>query len=355
MELNIYNSILFGDLKPWHQKNRNDKQYRQLITNQFTQPKKMAEFQTALEGIFKNDKSLLNDETLAIYLKQPKGKKEKEISKPLIEINLPTFTTTTTKFYYYLITNEATRLTDALHKALSRNIDDADRKYLVNGFRTNIIDLLKKTAATIPHYTNDTTSTYVLTVLKLTLVRLLMETESLYPNYLNTPANTETEIFAEYLGEQVPASGYYKVSDTLNMVQEEFTGNTNEPDNDRFSFGFNDDTDKLKTALTQLNNKIELLNDEKTTVDQLVSVFTSKNLTKKAPQIYFGCETVELRYIIVEKLKSYFTNLTPKTIEKSALFYSKTGTLMKAQNLYASKVPATKKKATIDNIFKDWK
>src|SRR5690606_11733545 len=93
----------------------------------------------------------------------------------LVEIKIPTFTTTTTKFYYYLITNEATRLTDTLHKAVSRKIEDTDRKYLVNGLRTNIIDLLKKTAATIPHYANDATSAYVLTVLKLSLVRLLME------------------------------------------------------------------------------------------------------------------------------------------------------------------------------------
>ena len=355
MELNIYNSILFGDLKPWHQKNRNDKQYRQLITTQFMQPKNMAEFQTALQSVFKNDKALLRDETLEVYLKQPKGKKEKEISKPLVEIKIPTFTTTTTKFYYYLITNEATRLTDTLRKAVSCKIEDTDRKYLVNGLRTNIIDLLKKTTATIPHYTEDAISAYVLTVLKLSLVRLLIETEVLYPSYLNTPSTTETEIFAEYLGEPVPSEEYYKVSDTLSTIQEEATAYTAQEPEDRFSFGFNDNVEKLKAALSQLNSKIELLNEDQTTVDQLVSVFTSKNLTKKAPKVYFDCETVELRYVIVEKLKNYFSNLTPTTLEKSALFYSKKGTLLKAQNLYSSKVVNTKKKAIIDSIFKDWK
>lgn len=355
MELNIYNSILFGDLKPWHQKNRSDKQYRQLITSQFSQPKNMAEFQGALKAIFKNDKSLLKDETLEIYLRQPKGKREKEITAPLVEIHIPTFTNTTTKFYYYLITNEATRLTDTLQKAVCRKIEDADRKYLVNGLRTNIIDLLKKTAAIIPHYNDDPTSAYVLSVLKLTLIRLLIETESLYPSYLSTPANTNTEIFAEYLNEPVPVEPFYKISDAMSVIQEDAADYSADNAEDRLSFGFNDDAEKLKAVVTQLNIKIELLNEDKTTVDQLVSVLTSKNLTKKAHKIHFGCETVELRYLIVDKLNNYFSNLTPKTVEKSALFYSKKDTLLKAQNLYASKVVNTKKKSIIDSIFKDWK
>src|SRR5690606_42121882 len=98
-------------------------------------------------------------------------------------------------------------------------------------------------------------SAYVLTVLKLSLVRLLMETELLYPSYLNTPSTTETEIFAEYLGEPVPSEEYYKISDALSTIQEEATAYTAQEPEERFSFGFNEDVEKLKAALDRKSTR----------------------------------------------------------------------------------------------------
>ena len=68
-------------------------------------------------------------------------------------------------------------------------------------------------------------------------------------------------------------------------------------------------------------------------------------------KVYFGCETVQLRYII-DELKNYFNNLTPTALEKSELFYTKTNKLLKAQNLYSNKIESPKNQSTIDNIIK---
>lgn len=119
----------------------------------------------------------------------------------------------------------------------------------------------------------------------------------------------------------------------------------------KFSFCFNADGSKLKIVVSDLCSQIELLDDEKNTAAELVTVLTSKDLKSGSTKIYLGCETSQFRYVI-DKLKPHFTNLTPKAIGQIGIFYSLQRKKITAQNLYSSKVSSPKNKSTIDKIVK---
>ena len=119
----------------------------------------------------------------------------------------------------------------------------------------------------------------------------------------------------------------------------------------RLSFGFSGVKENLKSILFLLQRDIELLNEDKTSTDDLLAIFTSKDLKIGAKQIHLFCETTQFSYI-VSKLEQHFTNLNPTTIESSNLFYSKKGTPLKRNNLYKNKSKYTKENDTIDNIIK---
>jgi hypothetical protein len=119
---------------------------------------------------------------------------------------------------------------------------------------------------------------------------------------------------------------------------------------EKLSFGFKGEEAKLKSVITLLNNQVDFLNESKCSTEHLVTILTSKALTSKMHKVYFGCETVQLRYII-DELKYYFNNLTPTALEKSGLFYTKTNKQLKAQNLYSNKIESPKKQPNIDKII----
>ena len=135
------------------------------------------------------------------------------------------------------------------------------------------------------------------------------------------------------------------------ITEDEDSEQKQKKERQKLSFGFHGDETKLKTVVRLLCNQVLLLNEEKNTADELVSVFLSKDLQPDSTQIHIGCETVQFRYM-VDKFSSHFTNFTPKAIEDSGLFFTKKHKLFKAQNLYSNKIEEPKDYLIIDNIFK---
>jgi hypothetical protein len=120
---------------------------------------------------------------------------------------------------------------------------------------------------------------------------------------------------------------------------------------EKFSFGYKQkDTTKLLSFVTQLNLKIDLLNEDYTSPNDLMVVLSANELNNELPKIYFNCETTQLYYVF-NKLKTYFTKLTFKNIEDSQLFFTKNGNPLKGQNLSASKVDFPKNQMEIDQAF----
>jgi hypothetical protein len=120
-------------------------------------------------------------------------------------------------------------------------------------------------------------------------------------------------------------------------------------------FGFNGDKKKLYTVVSDLCKEIDLLNEDKTNAQNLVDVFISKNIYELMTVIHLDCETKHFRYCI-NKFMPYFNSLTLANIEKSKIFFSKRGRMIKANNLASSSSKGKvepKKKLTIDRIFKE--
>lgn len=119
------------------------------------------------------------------------------------------------------------------------------------------------------------------------------------------------------------------------------------------AFGLKSPSFPLFKLIEQLNLKISFLNNGLTTPAELNEVLTSPNAISNGKKIYFGCETVQLSYII-NKLKPFFNNFNPASIEKSGLFFSKNGTPLNAQNIYKNNTDNPKEKEAIDKIFKQF-
>jgi hypothetical protein len=118
----------------------------------------------------------------------------------------------------------------------------------------------------------------------------------------------------------------------------------------QLSFKFKASKEALRKLLTELNAQIYLLRGDMEAVEDLLTLLTSDNLLEEQTKITFNCETTQLYYIF-NKLKPYFLDLSFQNIEKSQLFYTKNGNVLKAQNLSASKVDYPKNYKEIDQAF----
>lgn len=117
------------------------------------------------------------------------------------------------------------------------------------------------------------------------------------------------------------------------------------------SFGYKkSEPSYIRNIIQALCVKIDFL-DNRTTVDDCVKILTSKDLKKETIEIHLECNTNEFAYTL-KNLRYLFKSLTPANIEKSQLFYTKSGTQLNAQNLYSNQ-ELSSSKITIDRIFKE--
>lgn len=353
MELTIFKSIIYGDLKPWASDAVNEKFYRQNRSAKFIKPTQtINEYYKALKEIHKNKPNLFKEDGLEIYLLQADTDISHDILHPLVEIQLKEPITATQRFYHYLLLNEATRLSDRVFKCVNKDIGEIQKKEIVQNVVKSCKDLLLRIGTDQDSFTQTDLTAYVIPQLITNVIRFLKETEKLYPQFLSELPSNKNELYGELLQQPIPDIDIDKTTPEFQTVNNILLGVDDykfEKDT-RFSFGFTGDTTKLKSILTLLNRNIELLNEDKTTVDDLYAVFTSKDLKLGAPQIYLGCQTLEFAYI-VKKLALSFTNLSETTIDDSNLFFSKKGSPISRGSLYNANQKQPYKKEDIDNIF----
>lgn len=353
MELTIFKSIIYGDLKPWASDAVNEKFYRQNLSAKFMKPTQtINEYYKALKEIHKNKPNLFKEDGLEIYLLQADTDISHDILHPLVEIQLEEPITATQRFYHYLLLNEATRLSDRVFKCVNKDIGEIQKKEIVQNVVKSCKDLLLRIGTDQDSFTKTDLTAYVVPQLITNVIRFLKETEKLYPQFLSELPSNKNELYGELLQQPIPDIDIDKTTPEFQTVNNILLGIDNykfEKDT-RFSFGFTGDTTKLKSVLFLLNRDMELLNEDKSTVEELLSVLTSKDLKLGAPQIYLGCETLEFAYI-VKKLELSFSNFTATTIDKSKLFHSKKGNAISKGSLYNANQKQPYKKEDIDNIF----
>jgi hypothetical protein len=185
IDFNIFNSILFGDLRP--------------VLNLLSDIKFKNILQPSLKGVyssfkeFENAFSILTKKNSLISTSEDyklEAITADEISKqcsfdilePLIYIDFPQVTDNIYSYYKFLIDNEGTKLTGSFHKSLSLFDNDIDRKYFCSEFLDRINYYLDQTNIQFNEINQNNLKEYVLSVLKITLQRLLIETQELFPN-----------------------------------------------------------------------------------------------------------------------------------------------------------------------------
>lgn len=354
MDLIIFKSIVYGELKPWASNAINEKFYRQNMFAGFMKPTHtINEYYKQLKELHKDKQSLFSNDGLEIYLAQPDTDIHHEILHPLVEVSLAEPITTTQKFYHYLLYNEATRLTDRVFKCINKDIDEIQKKEIIQNVVKSCKDLLFCIGTDQQHFKKTELKEYVIPQLIANTIRFLKETELLYTQYLADLPSTKNELYGELLQQPISETAIDKTTPEFQTVKNILLGidNYKFEKGTRFSFGFNGDSAKLKSVLVALNRNVELLNDDRTSVDELISVLTSKEIKLGASQIHIGCETTQFSYII-SKLEHYFSNFNPTSIEQSNLFFSKKGTVLKRNNLYKNKNNFPKEQDNIDNIIR---
>jgi len=353
MELTIFKNIIFGELKPWSSTAVDEKFYRNNLSKDFIKPSNTINgYYKALKELHHDKPNLFKEDGLEVYIVQKDTDKKTEILNPLIELDLNKPTTSTQKFYHYLLKNEATRLSNRIFKCVNKDISEIQQKEIVQNVVKSCKDLLLRIGTDRKAFPKTDLTEYVIPQLITSVIRLLKETELLYPHLLHDLPSDKFVIFGELLNMPIPDYEIQNKTDHYTKVRNVLLGNDDcklEKDN-RFSFGFNGDKENLKTVIYALNREIELLNDN-TSPDDLFAILTSKDLKRGDKQIHINCETTQFGYI-VSLLTPHFTNFNPTAIEKSNLFYSKKGTLLKRNNLYKNKSNLTKEYDTINNIIK---
>lgn len=353
MELTIFKSIIYGDLKPWASNAVNEKFYRQNLSPSFIKPThSISEYYNALKELHKDKPNLFKEDGLEIYLIQPNTDMSHEILYPLMEVSLEEPTTSTQKFYRFLLYNETTRLTDRVFKCINKEIDEIQKKEIIQNVVKSCKDLLLRIGTDQESFPKTELTSYVIPQLITNVIRFLKETEKLYPQYLYDLPATINELFGELLQQATPNINIDKTTPEFQTVSDILLGNDDyklEKDT-RFSFGFNGDTEKLKSVLLALNKHIELLYDGKTSVEDLFTVLTSKNLELGAPQIHIACQTNLFNHIW-RKLRPKFKNLGATSLATSNLFYSKSDTLLSKSNLEKKVSDYPENIDTINNII----
>lgn len=133
------------------------------------------------------------------------------------------------------------------------------------------------------------------------------------------------------------------------VYSEESTTAKSVPKTKSIDFEFKGDVYKLKNVLSELNEHISLLDDSRTSVEELLATLT-RPIYPNSKKIYLNCETVQFRYII-DKFKPFFNKLSLSQIDASELFYSKNEKVITKGNLSASKIANPKEDRTINNII----
>ncbi|RBP32933.1 hypothetical protein DFR65_102269 [Oceanihabitans sediminis] len=255
------------------------------------------------------------------------------------------------EYYHKLIFNETERTVVSFVKEFPENATVPENKYsftiLLNKFDKYLNDIanyINNRAITADFNIDDN---YIINYLKVSVIRLYAELQEQYGQFSEDSKFTILEIAEKYFNDTTFNINQIVKTNIKEIVIKKEPRATAKP---KTSFGYkNKDTSTLLTVLKQLNLKIDLL-DNRSTVEQLQKLLLSKDFRVIDFQIYLQCETTQFSYV-VKKLKPFFNSFNPTSIERSGKFITKTGTPLKANNLYKNKVHNPKEKEVIDRII----
>jgi hypothetical protein len=352
MELKILDSIMHGVLKPWKLDTTNKRRFNELVKSaKAVSPKTNAE-------LFSQLNELLVDYPPVQKMLDNESKENNPLQQLIYQTNLPKYKDAVTHFYYLVIIEETLRFYNAVLLQAANWTELVDIRYQVGKTLTNVRVLAKQVTTELNELDLKTTPDAQSNIVHFTLFYLKQSLIQLYfciQEHFKASLSQTTTIEDFYLLDLQESLSTVQQLEYVEPTRIEEKGSTEYNSiQEVIYFGFKDDLAKLTTVVNQLCHQIELLNDDVTSVDELLNALTAKSILPGAVKIQLGCETKHFRYCI-DKFTPYFNSLSLSNIEKSKIFYSKKDTLITANNLSASgsknKIEP-KEKANIDKIFK---
>ena len=227
MNLNIYNSILRGALRPGVITPEIEKNYKEKLRtiSGFTHPQNgIATFHSYLIEVV-NHSELFIEDGLEIFLNQKPSKTELTVENPIISYNLEKPLSTTKRFYHILLTNETTRLSNRIFQAMNMSISDVNKNGIINtalrSIKATFTDLVDAKANT-----SDDLSLFVYNQLEGSLIRLLLEVERLFPMY-TTNSTDEFQLYGELLHyDSIPDPLPYSITEYGKTILVDINGST---------------------------------------------------------------------------------------------------------------------------------
>lgn len=349
MNSKILNSILNGELKPW------------LIS---------FEDERILKGIIQQVKNKPNETPLQVQgnlnaILKPFPALLKGLEFPTIEqlhtlgfsSNLPTPVTLINHFYKAVIDAEIARyFTATIDNPLIKE-KEFDVPYQIGhqslkgiaGLCNQANDEIIERNFVVNNTAISDTTYFSLTYLRNRLLTLYFAIQEPFKEYLTTTYNS----FDDY--------ALYCLNDAsfeFNLIEIE-TENTvehNKPQKSNvLTFGFRGDVERLLSVVKNLVLRMDFLNEQLTSVEQFIQVFTAKDLKGVKTKIHIACATTEFEEIM-QQFQSVAKKFTPANIKKSRLFYTSEGTLIDDNLLYVTKNKskiAKEKKDLISAIFQN--
>lgn len=256
------------------------------------------------------------------------------------------------EYYQKLIFNESESILANFPSHFPENATTPENKFcyatLHNRLDKHAKDISQYIAQKeIPEDLNEDTY-YIIDYLKVSIIRLYAELQEQYGQFSNSTLYTIPEIAEKYFNDSNFNSDFIQKTDYPREVTVKAIAKPQQKT--KTSFGFKSrDTAKLLSALNQLQLKIDLLQN-KTSIGELHRLLIAEDFTFIDYQIYIQCETTQFSYI-VSQLKPFFKNFNPTAIERFGKFITKTGAVLKANNLHKNQVHNPKAKDEIDKII----
>lgn len=317
----ILNSILNGDLKPWLISFDDERDLKEIIRQVLNKPNENSkQIQSNLTALLKPFPALL------------KGLNYPTI-EPLVSLafgsNLPIPVTLFNHYYKAIIDAEIIRYFNiTIHNPRIVN-NELDVPYQIgHQALKGIADLCNQANNEINErqfsdsdFISDITQ-FALEYLKDNLFALYFSIQDLYKEHLTTVYdNLDDFILYCFTNECKPIQLMQ-----LQLIKPKTKTIPKQPaikETPKLSFGYKGkDANKLENLFDDLCVDINFLDEEKTSIETLVELLTSKDITIGSPSIYLGCRTTEF-VIVMDEISKHFQRLTQTTIERSKCFWSK--------------------------------
>jgi hypothetical protein len=297
MEIKILNSILFKELMPWTFDAKGTKAINEKIKKVGSkEPTTEAELVQQLQIL------LADYSDLSKWLTKQNTKGTSTLKNHCYAIDFPAYSDAVSKFYNAVISLETLRVYNAFNTKMQKYSKKVDIVYHTTIALKNIKALTVNTVKEIKERGFEEAPTeqsslphFVLQLLRQHLTILFFDIQELSKASIDSPTSIEDFYLLDLNLPKAQINELQKVEIETEKAEKPTT-------KEKLSFGFKGTEAKLKSVITLLNNQVEFLNESKCSTEDLVTILTSKALTTKMHKVYFGCETVQLRYII-DKLK----------------------------------------------------